>query len=288
MAGHLNIQQEFTSGFKMKIFKEEFNKLLFLLERGTPFSFSRFSDGEVTILRNKRLVLGDGFFIQGDIHGDSPYQVPQNTYPDEERKDFDPSKDSFFHKKLTEAFLYRKENYFKGIPPQNGGHDKDSSWHFCVDLYGSGDDKHLSFSNVMINDNYRFFIKDMLPIIKTKKVVLVSNENSNLEDLPFEVVKHFPIGSNCFKNDYYLIDACKQWIKDNEIKDHLFLFAASSLSNLLCYELYKDFDQNQYMDIGSSLGPYLRLEGWKGTRTYLHTFWSNPHNPAPQDVDLWN
>jgi hypothetical protein len=272
----------------MKIYKEEFNKLLYLLKKGEPFSFSRFSDGEVTILRNKRLVLGNGFFIQGDIHGERPYQVPNNTYPQEERKDFDPAKDQFFQKKLTEAFKYRKKNYFKGIPPQNGGHDKDSSWYFCVDLYGEGDLEHLSFSNVMINDNYRFFIKDMLPVFKEKKVVLVSNENSVLKDLPFDLVKHFPIGPNCLKSGYYLIDECKEWIKENEIKDHLFLFAASSLSNLLCYELYKDFDQNQYMDIGSSLGPHLRLKGWQGTRTYLHAFWSNPQNPPPQEVDIWN
>ena len=42
------------------------------------------------------------------------------------------------------------------------------------------------------------------------------------------------------------------------------------------------------MDIGSALGPYLQLEGWKAMRTYLKTYWSNPSNPAPQDVDLWN
>tara|TARA_R110000824_G_scaffold363590_1_gene551610 strand:+ start:1346 stop:2164 length:819 start_codon:yes stop_codon:yes gene_type:complete len=272
----------------MKVFKEEFNKLLFLLKQGIPFSFSRFSDGEVTILRNRKLVLGDGFFVQGDIHGDAPYHVPPNTYPEEERKNFDPSKDWFFNKKLTEAFVYRKQNYFKGIPPQNGGHDKDSSWRFCVDLYGEGDEEHLSFSNVMINDNYRFFIKEMLPLFAEKQIVLVSNENSKLDDLPFKVQKHFPVGPNCMKNDYYLIDACKDWIKEKNIKNHLFLFAASSLSNLLCHELYKDFDNNQYMDIGSSLGPLLKLEGWQGTRTYLKLFWSNPHNPPPQDVDVWN
>lgn len=271
----------------MKIFKEEFNKLVSLVKNGTPFSFGRFSDGEVTILRNKRLVLGEGFFIQGDLHGENPYHVAPTTYPEEERKDFDPQRDEFFQKKLTEAFTYRKKNYFKGIPPQQA-QDGCLSHNFCRNLYGEGDVEHLSFNNVMINDNYRFFVNKMIPVFKDKKVVLVSNENSILKELPFGIIKHFPIGPNCLKNDYYLIDACKQWIKENEIKNHLFLFAASSLSNLLCYELYKDFDNNQYMDIGSSLGPLLKLEGWQGTRTYLKLFWSNPHNPPPQDVDVWN
>ncbi len=85
----------YTNGFKMKIYKEEFNKLLSLIRLGTPFSFSRFSDGEVTILRNKKLVLGDGFFIQGDLHGEHPYVVPHNTYTDDERKNLDHIKDEF-------------------------------------------------------------------------------------------------------------------------------------------------------------------------------------------------
>jgi hypothetical protein len=32
----------------------------------------------------------------------------------------------------------------------------------------------------------------------------------------------------------------------------------------------------------------LGLQGWKSTRTYLNIFWSNPSNPAPQEIDIWN
>jgi len=272
----------------MKHFTEEFNKFLSLVSSDEPFAFSRFSDGEVTILRNKKLTLGDGFFVQADVHGENPYLVPKGTYPAEEQKHFDPDSDSCFQKKLVDSFLFKKKNYFKGIPPQNGSFDADSSWSFCVNLYGDTDHEHLSFSNVMINNNYKRFIYEMLPIFKNKKVVLVSNKNSDLSDLPFDVVKHFPIDSNCIKNNLSLVEECKIWIKKNNIKNHIFLFSASSLSNILCHELYKEFDNNQYLDIGSSLGPYLRLEGWKGTRTYLRTFWSNPNNPPPQEIDVWN
>ena len=85
-----------------------------------------------------------------------------------------------------------------------------------------------------------------------------------------------------------LVEECKVWIQGNGIKDHIFLFSASSLSNILCYELYKDFDNNQYLDIGSSLGPFLKLEGWRATRDYLNVFWSSPNNPPAQEVDIWN
>ena len=42
------------------------------------------------------------------------------------------------------------------------------------------------------------------------------------------------------------------------------------------------------MDIGSALGPYLQLEGWKAMRTYLNVYWSNPESPPKQDVDIWS
>ena len=47
----------------MKTFKGEFDKILSLIKSSEPFSFARFSDGEVTVLRNKPLVLGDGVLV---------------------------------------------------------------------------------------------------------------------------------------------------------------------------------------------------------------------------------
>jgi len=271
----------------VKLFSEEFNKFLNLVSNDTPFCFTRFSDGEVSILRNKTVVLGDGYFIQGDLYGEQKNFVHPSTYNEEERKEFYPGRHEFFYKKLIKAFKYKKENYFKGIPSQNAL-DGDRSWKFCINLYGSEDHQHLSFSNVMINDNYKRFIYEMLPLFANKKIVLISNEKSNISKLPFNVIKHFKVGGNCMVNNYYLIDEIKEWIDENNITNTLFLFSAASLSNLLGYELYKIYDKNQYLDIGSSLGPLLGLDGWRSTRTYLNTFWSNPSNPPPQEVDIWN
>jgi len=271
----------------MKDFTQEFNKLLNLVTECTPFSFARFSDGEVTILRNKACVLANDYFIQEDMHGSQKNNVPEETYNKEEQKEFYPGKHEFFRRKLLESLLYKKKNYFKGIPPQNSLDGK-LSWEFCLDLHGRDDLSHLSFANVMINNNYKRFILECLPVFKNKKIVLIANENSTFENLPFSVSKFFPIGSNCMINNYYLIDEIKEWIKDNSITNHLFLFSASSLSNLLCHALYEQYPFNQYLDIGSSLGPLLGLTGWKGSRTYLNKYWSNPSNPPEQQIDIWN
>jgi len=97
----------------VKIFSDEFNKLLKLVASNDPFCFTRFSDGEITILRNKTVVLGEGYFIQGDLHGDQKNLVHPHSYNEEERKEFYPQKHQFFHKKLVEAFKFKKKNYLR-------------------------------------------------------------------------------------------------------------------------------------------------------------------------------
>ena len=120
----------------MKDFSKEFDKIKKLLVEGTPFAFSRFSDGEVTILRNKTVVLAEDHFIQGDIHG--PNKIYANSYMPEEQKSFIPKKNLKQHCKLVDAFLFQKENYIKGIPGQNSL-DGGESWKFCTEMYGAED-----------------------------------------------------------------------------------------------------------------------------------------------------
>ena len=269
----------------MRKYSQEFDKLLALIKSSTPFAFSRFSDGEVTVMRNKTVVLAEDHFIQGDIHGDQ--KVYANSYIPEEQKSFIPSQNKREYEKLIEAFKFKKDNYIKGIPGQNSL-DGGASGKFCTELYGDEDNKNLSFANVMINGNYSRFIKEMLPIFSSREIVLVANENSKLDKLPFEVKKFFPVGTNCMVNDFDLPEKVSAWIEDNNIKDHLFLFSAATLSNFLCYDLFKEHDNNQYIDIGSSLGPLLQLEGWKSSRTYLLAHWGNVNHPVLHEEDIWN
>lgn len=271
----------------VKDFTEEFNRILNLLKTDESFSFVRFSDGEVTILKNQPVVLANNYFIQGDLHGDNKNHVPEGTYNKEEQKEFLPEKHSFFHKKLKDSFLHRQNNYIKGIPAQNCL-DRGLSWKFCLDLHSSDDVSDLSFANVMINNNYKRFISEMIPVFMSKKIILVANENSNFENIPFKIEKFFPVGSNCMVNNYYLVDEINEWIQEQSISNHLFLFCAASLSNLLGHKLYENNPNNQYLDIGSSLGPLLGLTGWMTTRTYLNAYWNNPQNPPNQEIDLWN
>jgi len=272
----------------MKDYREQFYKLLELVKGKEGFGFSRFSDGEMTILQNQRLELAEDHFIQGDVYGPNPIKAPI-PYMEEERKSFDPEKHVEFRQKLMDSYLFKKKNYIKGIPSQNEWGGK--LWEAAINLYGNDDFSDLSFSNVMINGNYHIFVKEMIPAFGKYegKIILVANENSKLNKLPFKVRKCFRIGTNCIHNNIGLVDEMKEYVKEKGLEDHLFLFAASSLSNILIHELFKvDKGNNKFLDIGSSLGYHLQLEGWKGTRNYLRAYWRGESDPALTQEDKWD
>ena len=265
----------------MKTFESEFNKFLDKLKTGENFAFSRFSDGELFILKGERLVLADNHFITGGRSG-------AGNYTKEDHKDFDPTKDKFYQDRLIEALTYRKEGYYKGL---TGVIDEDisgeDSFQFQLDLYGKDDDEHLSFANVFINNNYPRFLNEICPILKNKKKVFIVNEDADLSKFS-NVIKDFRVGSNCIINDYTLVETLKDWIRDNKISDTIFLFSASTLSNYLIHECYKEFDNNTYIDIGTALTPWMGLEGWKYSRAYLQHWILKHHNKYGTQVDTWS
>ena len=63
----------------MKDFTKAFDKLSGMLKNNENFAFTRFSDGELFILQNKKLVLAESHYITGDITG-------ANKYTEEEQK----------------------------------------------------------------------------------------------------------------------------------------------------------------------------------------------------------
>jgi len=91
----------------------------------------------------------------------------------------------------------------------------------------------------------------------------------------FDIVKDFRVGKNCIVNDHHLIEEISQWISENEVKDHVFLFSASSLSEVLIHNLFKSNQNNTYIDIGTTLHPYMGLDI---ARDYLKAYHYNlPH-----------
>ena len=138
-------------------------------------------------------------------------------------------------------------------------------WQF--DEHLKEDHDNLTWSNVLINSNYPFFLKEFYPEIKKRGANLICNIQADLTNLDW-VKKDFRLGNNAF-SDITLIQTIKDYIETNKIENEVFLFSASAFSNVAQYELGKLFKRNTYIDIGTSLSHEF---GITAEREYLIKF----------------
>jgi len=240
----------------MKDFIEHFYLFLDKLKNNKNFAYGRFSDGEMYLLMNRSTTLGDGWYEIDGVRRKGSYH-PIN-YKELNAKNPD---HKFFYDALKEAYQYHDENYFVGLSCRCCVGEDNFKWQ--VDFRG-GDDDNLTWSNLLINGNFNRFLSEMLPLFNNKKVVFICNENINLANLPFEVVKDFRVGNNCMINNFDISEKIIAWIKENDIKDYLFLFSASSLSEVLIHKLYMAEKENTYIDVGTMLNKHLGVDTNRG------------------------
>jgi hypothetical protein len=241
----------------MKNFKSDFEKFRDLLLANVPFAFARYSDGELFILQNKELRLEHGFQPQDHKH-------------------FHPVTHQNVRQKLIEAFTYKSPNYYKGI-----------SCKCCVGeaafyeqlALNQNQEEDLTWANLFVNSNYPLFLQEIVPIIGKRRVVMVCHQDADLQELKKCLVKDFRVGYNAMVNDLDKITLIKNWIQENNITDHLFLFSASTFSNLAIYELHKANNQNTYLDIGTCLAPHTKMPV---NRSYLMEYLFN--SPGTSDL----
>jgi hypothetical protein len=240
----------------MKDFREHFFLLYNKLKNNENFAFSRFSDGELRIMQNQELILSDNYFKIGN-------KVTDGFYYPEDKKHFNPIQHPHVHNKLMETYKFKKHNYYVGLSCRCCVGEADFKQ--MVDWYGE-DDEFLTWSNLWVNGNYTLFRQYMIPEFSNHNIVYILSKKANIAGLPFKLVKDFRVGDNCFVNEFNKHEEVAKWIEENNIKNHVFLFSASSLSNFMIYELFKKYDENTYIDIGTTLNIEL---GMKGIRGYL-------------------
>jgi len=244
----------------MKDFKTDLLKIYHLLKRNEHFSFTRFSDGELFLMQQKRLILAQNHVIVGDIHHNFGYNK-------EDQKDYDPEKHGYVGEAVLEAFKHKQHNYFVGLSCPCCVSKEDSQW--MKDLR-DGDEEFTTWANLFVNANYPLFIKNFYPLLKHKKCVIVCNENANIRHLDLDIIRDFRIGTNAIVNDFNLPDKIQAWIEEDKIEDHVFLLAATSISNLIAHKSFSKNPRNTFLDIGSTLNKHL---GMGIARDYLKKFW---------------
>ncbi|MHA1939247.1 MAG: hypothetical protein ACW97O_13635 [Candidatus Thorarchaeota archaeon] len=267
----------------MKDYTQEFDKFLAMLNNNENFGYARFSDGEINLLKSMKVVLHDTGFICGD-------DVGHGRYPAEEGKDVDPEKHPHVIAKLHDCLKARKPNYFKGLAcnEDNDVCKDDNILLYQQEICG-GDEEHQTFANLFINANYPRFMNEVLPVLQSKKdIVFVCNKNADVSKMGLNVVKRFDIGNNCIVNDFELPAKINEWIKENDIKNKVFLISASTLTNFIVHDCFMEHPENTYIDIGSSLNPWMGLEGWMYSRAYLQHWVLGKLNKYGVQEDTWS
>ena len=86
-------------------------------------------------------------------------------------------------------------------------------------------------------------------------------------------------------NDYDKIEDIKKWINEENIENHVFLFSASTFTNLAVVELFREFPNNTYIDIGTCLTPMMDMPTHRG---YLESYWFYKQSKDLQKICIWN
>lgn len=213
----------------MKDFTQEIYNLFNRFKKGYPFSFSKYADGEWAI-------------ITDDYLNNLEFEYQKNT-------------PILFKQKLIESIKYKDSNYFIGTccPCCNGERA------LKMREFSAQNESNMTFANIFVNSNYSIYKETFLKEYANHNVHLVANEKSKIENLPFKIEKFYPIGFSAWTNNYNLIEDIKQ----NNLSNKLFLFCAGPFGNLLAHQLYLANKNNIYLDIGSTLNPWLQSEGFK-------------------------
>jgi len=227
-----------------KTFQSEFFKFNKFFEDNINFTLTRFGDGEMTILFN-------GFAdFTSKFNGEWVYD------PNNERH-------QFFRNKLIEAIQYKGNEYYIGVvPPSLVGWEK----HNKIRKISEQNEEMLTFCTIYMRSNYDLFLKHTYPLFKNYDIIGVFHSKANFSNLDFKIKKIYSVGVNAWMNNYYLTDEIPKYIKENKIKNHLFLFAAGPLAPILIKECHMIEPENIYMNIGSTMD---LLVGLGGTRHYL-------------------
>jgi hypothetical protein len=240
--------RKFLKG-EQKTFENDLITLFLNLRNHTYFAQSKAADGEQTILENKPIDIRSK--CNGEFHHDPDDEACRLSRED-----------------LIKSVQHKAENYFVGISCPCCVGQRGFEW--FRDFTGLPEE-NLTWANLMVNANYPKYKEKIVPLFSEYPVVIVCNKKAALDHLPFtnSIVADFRIGTDAWINDRHVIDEMKEWIDENDARDHLFLFCAGPFGNILGYHLFNHAPENTFLDVGSTLDPWLFGLKHGLTRGYL-------------------
>jgi len=229
----------------MKTFRNAIQQFHLKIDNGINFSLSKYADGEWAVIKNKHIDNKEFWFN------------PENE------------QDQLKRQALIESFQYKNPNYFVGIScPCCQGMETFKD----MRDFSNQEENNLTWANIWVNSNYPYFIEHIVPLFGQRSVILFCNENGDVKNLPFKPYIVFNVRNNAWDN-WGLIEKSKDVISN--FKDSLILFCCGPFGNILCHQLTKHNPNNTYLDIGSTLNPWLKSEGFKRDYYTGNNFFSN-------------
>ncbi len=213
----------------VEILKEE-------IQSQRNFTFSKFCDGEWMVMSNQQINNKEFWFD------------PKNPT------------DQTLRNALINSFQFLHPQYYIGIASPNV---------FGVDMHrtmkrvSTQSEDHLTWADIWVNSNYKYYLDNIVPLFQERDVILVCQETGNTDNLPFKPSHVFRIGNNAWKTNYSLVQEMKLFIDQEGVRDNIFLFCCGPFGNILCHQLTEHNKDNTYLDIGSTLNPWLKSAGFE-------------------------
>lgn len=217
-----------------QIFSSDFEEAMRLIACQDSFALSRFADGEACVLQNKTVGNSDGWL-------------------------FKQNKNLIFRRDLRHSLLCNDPHYYYGLSCSCC----DRPNHEYLTNLVRAPLTNLTFSNIWVNANYSKFNDTFFETLnKTgKEIIFCSGSKARLGELQ----QRIPI---C---DFISIPGnCVQWweknrdfargifdLKASQYSNAIFLFSLGPLSEILIYLMWQANPNNIYLDIGSTLDPYV-------------------------------
>jgi hypothetical protein len=225
----------------------DFNRML---KESVPFSFIRFSDGETEVLRNNYLELSPSGVTWSK--GRSAH-----VYPEYDHKRFDPSAQRGIRDLLIASARYSAENFYKGIPAR---HNKDPDATRMLRELNGNSENGLTFADLLINSNYKGFLRSSLPILLAREKVTVVGNFRMRPDLVSPNWPLLAIPDNAFDNFQNNVDSALNALSKLE-GGSVVLSSASSMSNVVGWQLHLRRPDITFIDIGTALHPQMGMGG---------------------------
>ena len=239
--------------------KKDIEKIINYLKNRKNFCFVRFSDGETEIIRNRYLKIGDGTTnFRGKIY--------KNKFKQFDSKEFNPLIHGEIREDLVISAIKNIPNYLKGMPHKRSKLDRK-----LMVLLNGGIDQNITFADLLINSNYKKFREKVLPeFANFENVFLIANFRAKPKGI-LSKCTHIKVPDNFFA-DYKNVK-CEILSKLKDIpQNSLILSSASSLSNIIGYEIFSKRKDITFIDIGTAINDILSLD--ENTRGYHEAYFS--------------